>query len=159
MKKKLRKQLYISAGCLSAACITILFMPPAIEGMEQNHNAAAYVLAAIFWLGTIAGYVSFIILERNCATIRHKMKKKTHGSVWHNVPAATNPYGLAANIICILAVLLYIISQNIISGSDIWGYVCIFLGIYGIHLSVICNSRGFIYIMNLKDRRVGNHED
>lgn len=159
MKKKLRKQLYISTGCLLAACITILFMPLATDRMEQNQNAAAYVLAVIFWVGTIAGYVSFIILEKNCAAIRQKMKKKTHGSVWHNIPAATNQYGLAANLICILAVLLYVISQIMINGSDIWGYVSIFLGISGIHLSVICNSRSFIYIMNLKDRRVGNHED
>lgn len=163
MKKGLKNSLIISIASLATASVTILFMPLADRMMDDEKAWFAYVLAAVFWIGTVAGYISFVRLNGRCKSIlskkEEKTKEKTKGSRIQRMPIATNLYGAAANVICLLAILIYLISQVVLQGYEAWGYGSIFGLVLGIHMSIVCNSRSFTYTMNLKDRRVKEHEE
>lgn len=158
MKKELKKMLFFSTGCLCIASVTILFMPLAVNRMNQNKMWLSYVLAALFWVCTIAGYVCYALLCKKSTAAYGKKGRRLHENWWLSLPFATNLYGVIGNGLCILAVFVYIGSQLLWKGDDMWGYGSIFLFITGLHMSVICNSRCFIYTMNLKDRRVDKNE-
>lgn len=159
MREMLKKRLYVLSSVLLVSAITVPFMPLAADWKEHDSMWLSYVLAAVFWIGLIAGYVLFADIQKKCAQIRQKMKKDIHGNLWNTMPVATNVYGLAGNALCVLAILLYIICNIFAIGADIWISINIFLILTGIHMSVLCNSISFIYILKLKDRRVEKHEE
>lgn len=143
-KKRLRKQFFISCLCFSMISISVLLLPLAGEGENNLQVYIGYAVGILFWLGLLAGIVTYLRLYRqNKKFIKEKVGKKSRPSC---INFFRNKYAAVTDIVLCTSFVVMILGSIFIEfpvGVDVIVF-CLF--ITSTYLHFLLNGNVFYII-------------
>lgn len=123
----MKKQFLISCLCFSVISISVLLLPLAGNGENNIQIYIGYGIGILFWLGLIAGIVTYIKLYvQNREFIKEKAGKKNRPSC---INFFRNKYAAAADIVLCMSFVVMILGNIFIefpTGVDVI-VLCLFI--------------------------------
>ena len=141
MRKVSKKPFGLSVAAFLMSSMTIWFMPMATSG-ESGVNPLLYVLAVIFWIGFIMGFVFLLPISRQRKIDRRYVGKGGIGLLrfFSNKPAAVFDILL---IIGIIVLTISLILQTLPGGVML---TSIFVSVFGIEMHGLFNGKNYEYL-------------